>query len=410
MFDDRKPDGLHMKKTNKKRAKAGTRKSSRLREADLLHALIDNIPDHIYVKDSHHRFILANRIVIRNLGATSLDEIKNKTDLDFFPLKHARKYYKDEEKVLAGKPVIAKEEFNINQTTQMPQWLLTTKVPIRDRKNRIIGIAGINRDITELKKLREKERAYLEAVKRELSLAGAIQKGFLPESLPRIEGWELASHFTPAEEVGGDFYEAFTFDDGTLMIAVGDVSGNNISAALYMSHVITLLKAFAEQLHAESKSPVGAVELVNKHICRYHPKSGLGTKFVTLFCAAINTTTGIMEYVNAGHPPPFVTAADATLRRLKPTAPAMGLMTEAAFGRQELQLCAGDMLFIFTDGITEAKDARAELFSDTRLDKIVREHHSDPDGAIAAVIHAVAHYCIGSEKADDITMLALKRK
>lgn len=241
-------------------------------------------------------------------------------------------------------------------------------------------------------------------------MAGAIQKGFLPESLPRIEGWELASYFTPAEEVGGDFYEAFTFDDGTLIIAVGDVSGNSISAALYMSHVITLLKAFTERLHAEAKSPVGAVELVNKHICRYHPKGGLGTKFVTLFCAAVNTTTGIMEYVNAGHPPPFITAADAAPRRLRPTAPAIGIMTDAAFGRQELPLRTGDMLFIFTDGITEAKDSHAEFFSDACLEKIVREHRSDPNGIITAVSGAIARHCTGSEKADDITMLALKRK
>jgi len=398
-----------MKKTNKKKTSARVRKSSRLKEADLLRALIENIPDHIYIKDSSHRFILANQIVIRNLGATCLDEIKNKTDLDFFPLKYARKYFKDEEKVLAGMSVIAKEEFNINQTTQMPEWLLTTKVPIRDSKKRIIGIAGINRDITEVKKLREKEHAYVEAVKRELSLAGAIQKGFLPEVLPRIKGWELASFFTPAEEVGGDFYEAFSFDDGALMIAVGDVSGHSISAALFMSHVITLLRAFAERLHAEGKSPIGAVELVNTHICLHHPKGGLGTKFVTLFCAAVNTTTGIMEYVNAGHPPPFITAADGTLRRLRPTASAIGLMSDGTFEGQKLQLCAGDMLFIFTDGITEAKDARAEFFSDARLDNIVQEHFSDPKGITAAVADAVAHYCLGSEKSDDITMLALKR-
>ncbi len=136
--------------TNKKTAVGSL---SRLREADLLRALMDKIPDHIYVKDSRHRFILANRIVIRNLGATSLDQIRNKTDLDFFPARHARKYIMDEKKVLAGKPIIAKEEFNINQTTQMPQWLLTTKVPLRDRKNRIIGLAGINRDITDRKAL-----------------------------------------------------------------------------------------------------------------------------------------------------------------------------------------------------------------------------------------------------------------
>jgi PAS domain S-box-containing protein len=400
-----------MKKAkNKTPAGRTAGKTSRLREADFLRALLDNIPDHIYIKDTRHRFVLANRIVIRNLGAASLDEIKNKTDLDFFPLKHARKYFRDEEKVLAGKPVIGKEEFNINQTTQQPEWLLTTKVPIRDRKNKVIGLAGINRDITEVKKLREKERAYVEAVKYELSMASAIQQGFLPERLPAIEGWELASHFTPAEEIGGDFYEAFTFDDGTLVLAVGDVSGKSISAALFMSHVITLLKAFAEQLHAETKSPAGAVELVNKHICRYHPKGNLGTKFVTLFFAVVNTKTGIMEYVNAGHPPPFVMAADATLRRLRPTGPAIGIVTDPVFARQELPLHSGDMLYVFTDGITEAKGPQEELFTEARLEKIVREHRLDPGGCIAAVTDAVARHCPESDKADDITMLALKKK
>ena len=142
-----------MAKNNK--TASGISASPRFSKADLLRALLDNIPDHIYIKDSRHRFIMANRTVIHNLGASSLDEIRNKTDMDFFPVKFAKKYFKDEENVLAGKSVIAKEEFNINQTTQTKEWLLTTKVPIRDRKNRIIGLAGINRDITERKVLED---------------------------------------------------------------------------------------------------------------------------------------------------------------------------------------------------------------------------------------------------------------
>jgi sigma-B regulation protein RsbU (phosphoserine phosphatase) len=188
------------------------------------------------------------------------------------------------------------------------------------------------------------------------------------------------------------------------------VCGKSISAALFMSYVITLLKAFTERLYAESKSPVEAAELINRYLCKYHPKGDLGIRFVTMFLGVINTKTGCMDYVNAGHLPPFFATSQGALLRTGTTGPAIGISTELAFSRKSLRFDHNDLLFIVTDGVTEAKNSKEDLFTDARLAKIVQGHGNDPHRLIAAVNDEIAHYCAGCERSDDITMLALKRR
>ncbi len=130
-------------------------------ERNLLHTLIDSLPDHIYVKDAESRFLLANSATVSALGLTTLDELIGKMDFDFYPLELAEQYYADEQAIIeSGQPLINREEPNIDQETEAAIWLLTTKVPFRDRQGNVVGLVGLNRDITERKQAEEELRQH----------------------------------------------------------------------------------------------------------------------------------------------------------------------------------------------------------------------------------------------------------
>ena len=165
---------------NKKKKKSGDKKLShtkvsyknkrlitrKIDETTLLNTLINSMPDHIYVKDLNHRFILCNKAVAENIGFDSPEDIIGKTDVDFFPPHLVKQYIQDEKKIFkTGIPLYNREEEVVDAIGNV-NYVLTNKVPIFDKKGKVIGLFGINRNITELKKLREKEKKYIETIKR----------------------------------------------------------------------------------------------------------------------------------------------------------------------------------------------------------------------------------------------------
>lgn len=259
----------------------------------------------------------------------------------------------------------------------------------------------------ERKRLRDREQAYLTAVRQELELGRRVQADFLPATLPQLAGWELAASFVPAREVAGDFYDAFVLPCGRLGLLIGDVCDKGVGAALYMTLTRSLLRAFAEQAGDDHAAPLLAVTRTNSYIARHHRQSHM---FATTFFAVIDPPSGAMRYINAGHPAPVIVRADGGLLPLEATGPAMGFMPDSSFAVAKATIGPGDTLLAYTDGATEARDPAGALFGEERLLAELRRSRPDLDSLLYAVESAARAHIGGDTLDDDITMIAAKRR
>lgn len=262
----------------------------------------------------------------------------------------------------------------------------------------------------EKKHLRDLQRLYLKSLERELEIGREIQKGFLPRSLPRLDGWEIASYFRSAREVAGDFYDAFTLDTGQkLCLVIADVCDKGVGAALFMTLFRSLLRftmsasdVFGERLVAERLEQ--AATLTNNYIADTHGDTGM---FATVFFGVLDPRTGSLAYINAGHESPIVIGARGCIS-LNRTGPALGAIPDVNFSVREIQLEAGELFFAFTDGASDALNPAGERFGRDRLLSLL---HADASAeTLLAEIHArLDDYAADTEQFDDITLLAVRR-
>lgn len=262
-------------------------------------------------------------------------------------------------------------------------------------------IADLKAYIANLRKVTsEKER-----VESELHVANRIQASMLPRifpPFPDIKEIDLFATMQPAREVGGDFFDFFLLEDGRLCFCVGDVSGKGVPAALFMVIVMTILRNQA--MHDANLARIFAQ--TNTMLCADNDEM----MFVTVFMGILDPRSGKLEYISAGHNPPALGRADGTFTflRSEPSL-AMGIMEEVDFAVCTTNLSPGDMLFVYSDGVTEAMDRTGQLFSEIRTiaalnrlkGKSVREVVLGMDGAIKA-------FANGAAPSDDITMLAVE--
>jgi len=266
----------------------------------------------------------------------------------------------------------------------------------------------------EKKRLRDKERLWAKSMERELEIGREIQQSFLPEELPRPAGWEIAAAFQPARQVAGDFYDAFPLAGGSRIgLVVADVCDKGVGAALFMALFRSLLRAFTERTFAEAGGAadesrlLSSVVSTNDYIAKTHGRSNM---FATAFVAVLDPASGRVAWVNAGHEAPVILGPSRSpAPRLAPGGPALGLMPGMTFTAGTNLLAPGETLFAFTDGVTESKDPSGRFFSEERLiDLLAREAPSATE-LLDAVGAAVAAHSAGSERSDDITMLAVRR-
>jgi len=243
-------------------------------------------------------------------------------------------------------------------------------------------------------------------VERELELAGQIQAGFLPESLPELPGWQLTAEIHPARETSGDFYDMFMLPDGRLGFLIADVADKGMGAALFMALSRTVLRIFMLE---HGQRPELALRAANRHILR-ESSSGL---FVTLFLGILEPATGKLVYCNAGHNPPLLQDGD---RREQPrplgrTGIPVGVSPEAAWSSLSLEMQPGDALLLYTDGVTEAQGPSGEFFGESGLGRVLR----DWDGSSAEtlkqqVLQAVQAFVQSAAQQDDIAVMVLLRR
>jgi serine phosphatase RsbU (regulator of sigma subunit) len=256
---------------------------------------------------------------------------------------------------------------------------------------------GINTMIRKIMAYTEE----LERKKAELQVAADIQSAFLPKDIPRMAGFDLAAASVPAREVGGDFYDVFPVSDRRYTLVIADVAGKGVPASLLMALSRTAMRIVSRW----EKIPERVLEESNAIFIR---DSG-STSFVTVFYAILDTGKRQLTYVNAGHNPPMLFRADGTYEELEPTGPVIGLREGTVYEERSVAMDHGDILVMYTDGVTEAIDAAEEMFSEERLRETVLRNRSLPAAELIGAINAaVREFCGETPQFDDMTLMVLR--
>jgi sigma-B regulation protein RsbU (phosphoserine phosphatase) len=251
------------------------------------------------------------------------------------------------------------------------------------------------KDLTETTAARQR-------IESELSIAAQIQQSMLPSSFPNRDDFDIYAVMRPAKEVGGDFYDFFLIDEDHLCIALGDVSGKGVPAALFMAVTKYLIEAAA----GAGNPPDEILRMVNNQLARNNESC----MFVTVFLGILDLKTGELSYANGGHNSPLTWDLEREAAFLGPPGgPVLGIMENTAFRMDRLVLGPGALLLAYSDGVTEAFSAFGEAFSERRLREWVTSLRKNPVKEMTEMLLGeIASFCKGAPQADDITILALR--
>lgn len=238
----------------------------------------------------------------------------------------------------------------------------------------------------------------------ELKIAQNIQMSFLPRTFPPFperDDFDLHAYLKPAKEVGGDLYDFFIAENGTLYFLVGDVSDKGVPAALFMAATKTLMRGFSHQ----GTSPAEVMTRVNRELCLYNDSM----MFVTLFCGALNLATGELIFSNAGHNPPILVRNNVPRYLEIASGFVMGVEPSFIYTAATMQLLPTDVLVVYSDGITEAMNVENKIFSEERLAEVVQKCCTESAANMVEEIkNAVNVYVAGYPQSDDITLLVFR--
>lgn len=256
--------------------------------------------------------------------------------------------------------------------------------------------------------LRNQLAAALGALERELQVVGEIQRSLLPGRLPQIEGYDLAAHYQTSARAGGDYYDLLPIGDGKFGILIADVSGHGTPAAVLMSITHAIARSYP-QLHG---SPKALLAYLNDRLATSY--TGNGT-FVTAFYGVLDPQARTLTYARAGHNPPRLARGDRVISLDGSGGPPLGIVTGETFGEEKVALQRGDLLLLYTDGITETMaplrdgDADLDLFGTDRLDELLlRRRGHDASACVAQVRGEVASFSENAPPADDQTLVAVR--
>ena len=239
-------------------------------------------------------------------------------------------------------------------------------------------------------------------LKKDLEVAREIQQAMLPREIYTATGIEAFGVTRPANTVGGDLYDVIRRPDGRIVFALGDVAGKGSPAALLMALVVAMLRVLVD----EGLEPAELSARLNIQVSRHAP----GSRFITMVLGLYDPESGDITYVNAGQNPPLLRRASGRLERLTEGGVALGMFEQASYTAGQLTLLAGDVLVLFSDGITEAENAAGVPFDDAGLEQIVSEHWwKDLQTLGTSVLKAVEVHAHGTKIADDLTVLAVRR-
>jgi sigma-B regulation protein RsbU (phosphoserine phosphatase) len=288
----------------------------------------------------------------------------------------------------------------------------TVETAIQKAKDETLGICTVCHDYVDtgllemdyttsvcLAHFSAEEVSRLEA---ELELAQSVQKALLPHQAPAIPGVQVAAFSRPAQILGGDFIDFPQFRDGAHGLLIGDVAGKGVSAGLLMASV----QASARTLALDADSPAQVLQRVNDMFCHNVHM----TTFVTLFLAHLDPDLRTLTYCNAGHNPPLLfrgQPASGEITWLNPTNPAIGLVEDSQFKARTISLLPGDLLLLYTDGVTEAENAQGEEFGPERLAEFLTPGQS-ARAIVLGLQQKLQEFTASGPLADDTTIVACR--
>jgi len=243
------------------------------------------------------------------------------------------------------------------------------------------------------------DREQLEA---QLRLARQVQRSLLPDRPPKVDGWELAAVCQPSLELSGDYFDFLPRDDGRQVLVVADVAGKGVPAALIMATFRAILRSRLEDVDDLAEIVASANRLLLQ--------SSTARSFVTSFCGVLDPASGRLRYVSCGHPPALVRRISGDVHELDTTGPAIGVFADAAFHSAETTLSAGEVLALYTDGLTEAMDPVGEQFGVDRLRSAMEAWGRGSAGELAdRLVRRAREFVARPHLADDLTVVIARQ-
>lgn len=375
---------------------------------EMLQLVIDNIPQHIFWKDRNSVYLGCNRNFARDAGFDDPACIAGKTDYDLpWKTEEAEAFRDYDRRVMeADAPILHIIEPQL-QADGKEAWLDTNKIPLHDAQGRVVGILGTFEDITERKLLEvEKEnarRALEQVYEHERRIAETLQRSFLPDTMPEVQGYRIAQAYHPAlaeAAIGGDVYDVFRLPCGKIGMTIADVSGKGIRAARYGAMVKYMLRAHSYR----TLDPAEILTLLNSSVLVDMDVDS----FITCFFGILDPHTGELVYANAGHEEPLhIPYGTGVPVRLRVTGSVLGLEESSTYGSRTVELGEGDMLFLYTDGVTDARGEMKPMFIEGLEDYLISNCGLAADALVEGLLSEVMRRS-GDKLADDVAMIALQ--
>lgn len=267
---------------------------------------------------------------------------------------------------------------------------------------RLLSIIGSqSAQIIENARLLEEEKMLI-SMKEEMKMASEIQRKLLPDAPPDLPGYQLFATNIPAKSVGGDYYDFVPISDDRLAFCIGDITGKGMPAAMLMAN---LQATFRSQVLVNDDCSI-CITRTNKLLYR----STESTKFATMIYGALDPETGHIKYTNGGHDCPILFTKNHPPIQLESTGLILGIFEDSEYSQESVQLAPGDLLLLFSDGITEAMNSDLEMYGTEQLQNLVKEHLDRSAEEIGSMIlEDVRRHAQGTTQSDDITLMLIKR-
>ena len=383
--------------------------TQRKRAEEKLANIIDFLPDATFVIDINRKVIAWNR-ALEELTGVKAEEMIGKGDYEYsLPFYGERRPMLIDLAMMPGEDVdgkysnLQREGNTLITEVYIPTFgqgganLWAKATPLYDAAGKLMGAIESVRDMTLLRRT----ELTLERSKAELRIASDIQRSFLPEHIPPLAGFDMAAVSIPAMEVGGDFYD-FIPGDGSVGMVIADVSGKSIPAALFMALSRTIVRANA----THHERGIDVLQEANDMISA-DSRSGM---FVTLFYGVLDQSSRNLVYANAGHPPPILLREGSDeIVNLDVTGIALGAISGVKYEERKVALFPGDMVILYTDGVTEAINSNVEQYGLKRLCSVAQRYrHLSAQGLIEKTLEDITHFSGDQAQFDDITMIIAK--
>jgi sigma-B regulation protein RsbU (phosphoserine phosphatase) len=384
-------------------------------ERNLLRTIIDHLPSRIFVKDTSSHYLINNRAHLNLLGVEHQEEARGRTTLDFFPGVRGQQAMNDDRHVLeTGEPVLDQEKSDFGGEGHA-RWSLTTKVPLRDLRDKIIGLVGISLDITERKRMEQELQRRTEEMEADVRMARQIQEAFFSQAYPifprgvapEASALRFAHRYVPASTLGGDFFDIVRLSDTRCGILICDVMGHGVRAGL----LTALIRGVVEEVAPHATTAAQVLGELNRGLMPIVHQTGQPV-FATAFYGVIDTASHTLSFGNAGHPPPLIfQSASGTVAQLSlaDPEPAAGLLEDFVYTNHERAFAPGDVFLGYTDGLFEAGDATGLQFGEDRLNAFLAQNSGLPGALLLdKLVNEIVTFTGHAHFDDDICALTVE--